>query len=97
VSRSPRIDAEALLYALISSGYAGETILASALEDLYGDCCTFKGVEPYSWQLVATELIDLTGGEKPYERVRGVKKRVYRIPEQLAAAVVDIEAARKRA
>jgi hypothetical protein len=96
-SRSPRKDAEALLCALIASEYAGETILASALEEFYRDCCTVAGFGPYPWQLVATELIDLTGGEKPYERVRGVKKRVYKIPDQMAAAVVDNEAARKRA
>jgi hypothetical protein len=80
VSRRPRRDAEALLYALVDGGHAGESILASAMQEFYSECCMVAGVEPYPWQLVATELIDLTGGKKPYERVRGVKKRVYKIP-----------------
>jgi hypothetical protein len=86
-----------LLWSLISSGHAGNAILASVMQELYCGCCAAGGLDPYPWQQVATELIDLTGGEKSYGRVRGRKKRIYKIPDQMGAAVVDIEAARKRA
>ena len=78
---TPRDHALRLLRWVRDGGYAGKPVLAMDLKKIYPVMCEELDWEPHRWQPVACELRKLTGRRKPYRRVDGHRRRVYRIPK----------------
>lgn len=79
----PALAARRLLHWCQTEGGATGSFLAADLLEIYHEQCAYDGLEPLSWQTVATALRPLTGGKTYRWVVRDDGRhrlRIYHVP-----------------